>query len=584
MADTDEVARELKTLQEWKKNIGDKAVVSSDEYKKELEILKSQSEQFKNELIDTQRENKQCQEQLQYALLEKEEIAEQLKQLQEDTKLEHDSKDEHEKLSQERLLMKDYEIEQLRADNERLKIEAQSLETQLTTMNEQCNEQQMEINEFNQEILKLRQEKNDLSLQLKEYTQNENAFNVEKQMLSQQLNTQQQDYNSTKEENKRLHRQLTQTQSSLKASQEANEKLMGDNEQYQKLLTKSRENENNLKYKLDEIQLRLQLADQKYNELETQYQEESKQRMEYEHLAQQYEEELEEMQNVSKAEPTSTLRTQTTKKLLLPQRTMMRLASTRKATLRVPSISSSFRTSSRKLTSSMLTSVINVHSSPQAFFYDPGESEFADGSFNDTDSIGTDSSYQGDHGFEVDKDGVVKKAKASRDSGEHKEKSDDIVIPLAPEKTDTKSRKSSRELDTENLTIDLVAHHNTGKAAHHNASSGSLQTPASEHTSGRGRTPSPNAHKMDWKLVEKKIQEEINKELETLEADLHRQYSVEFEQKKQELIDAHEESIAFVTAAHQKLSDQLQVLRRESGEMKELLPYWRVIISHVLAI
>ena len=121
----------------------------------------------------------------------------------------------------------------------------------------------------------------------------------------------------------------------------------------------------------------------------------------------------------------------------------------------------------------MMTSMIDVHNSPQTFFHDiqSDASEYGEDpkSANDTDSVCTDASFRRDE-FDIDKDGITNSRSPTPDDAppEPEEKkdanpstttSDDIVIVLSPKKQDavhgTKSRRSSNSLqrDADNEPI-----------------------------------------------------------------------------------------------------------------------------------
>ena len=354
---------------------------------------------------------------------------------------------------------------------------------------------------------------------------------------------------------------------------------------------------------------------------------------------------IEELQQVNMLSPVSQSPNKQKTSLLVPQRTMMRLNSSKASTLKVPSISNSFRSSSRKILSSMMTSVLDIQNSPQTFFHTiQSESDYGDGSYNDTDSVCTDASYRQEE-FDINKDGVVSQSKTKSPSPspepqeyestgenmENKEQSaaDDIIISLSPRKQQAtqgvKSRRSSNSLQREreeeletnlsvekNKSIDLVVDMDNNNPqtvsrwvtpkALLSRKSIDVGLTSSEHTKGNvksvrfeenvkdysvGSNSSPFGPKFDMKLFEMKLQEEIKKEMEVLEKELQRQYNVEFEKKKDELIDVHEESLAYVTAQHEKLGKELEKLRKEYGEKlggegKEL-PQWQWVLSQILA-
>ena len=123
---------------------------------------------------------------------------------------------------------------------------------------------------------------------------------------------------------------------------------------------------------------------------------------------------------------------------LLPQRTMNRLASSRNMTLRVPTISNSFRNSTRKILTSMAS--ISGQSLFSSLEYDNNtpvsDDEYFGGSMNETDSVCTADS------FDLKRDGITEE--------KDKEESEAITINLSPRMAATvatKARKSSQSLE-----------------------------------------------------------------------------------------------------------------------------------------
>eukprot|EP01084_Bolivina_argentea_P069800 126949_1 len=557
----DDIMKQLRELQQWKQDVGSKAVLSAEQYKKALVETESQSEQFKNELIQTQTETRQYQQQIETLKQQKEDLVQQLKLLKEDINMENTKKYESDKLSQEAILIKDEQIERLTLQLETFDIKQQTLETQLSSKNEQCNAQQMEINEFNQEISKLKIDKNDILLQLNEYKQTDKDVKMDKEMLIKKLKSQENDFINMKIQNTKLNQQLKQMQSTLDSLQKQNQVLTTDNDKYKQLLTKLRETENNIRQQCNEKDTQLHQLENKFNELNEQYQHQCNETADAEMLAAQYNNQIEEMNQVSEASSSrgGHIKAQRTQRLLLPQKTMNRLNVSKQASLKVPMISSHFRSSTKKILTSTMSSVFDIRDpSGQTLFAalqnddENDDDYYGDNTRDRTDSICTDASFEFD--MKVDEKGH----KSRKSSTSMHDMIDGQLEDL-------------KEFENENNLDDITEIKNR------------KSVPYDE------ENKSNQDAKFDMKLFQMRLQEEIKKEMEELEKQMQREYNVEFEEKKEELIGAHEESVLWMTNQHEKLSNVLEDLKgKYNAVLKEREPIelsmLEKFLSHILSI
>ena len=221
------------------------------------------------------------------------------------------------------------------------------------------------------------------------------------------------------------------------------------------------------------------------------------------------------------------------------QKTLNRLRSISKASqLRIPSMSSTFRRSTRNIMTSMMTSLMDNHTLSEQ--HHPAETLFFfehDASSHSEDSFHTDTDFH------------------------------DVAIPLSPPSRECKARHSLRALDVEEDALPPMTDSKSRKST---------------------ENETENVSFIGMKQFECKLQDAVKHEMDSLQKRLQSEYDAEFEKKKEEMIGAHQESLLLLNEEHEAMRKELSSLRKEYetkiGQNKVDLPRWAHILAVILAI